>query len=175
MKFAYRWDETQFLYSALYDYQLGAQKDRRQVFLGLVLVAILGILVIKWLGQGFQVIDLLFVVLGALWFGLRRRLLVWMFRRAFKRSGQEGLDLVFEVDEEGVHAQVDSRAPQHYDWSDIQRVIRTEKGFLLYPGLLWLPASSLDDKANLEEVAALFQRKVNNYKDKSRYRLKPTL
>ncbi|WP_404416967.1 hypothetical protein [Marinospirillum sp.] len=172
MKFVYRWNETQFLYSALYDYQLGSQKDRRHLFFGLVLFAVTGILVIKWLDQGFQVIDLVFVLLGALWFGMRRRLLVWMFKRAFKRSGQEGLDLTFEVNEDGVNAQVDSRPPQHYDWTDIRRVLRTEKGFLLYPGLLWLPASGLQEDANLEEVAALFQRKVTNYKDKSRYRLK---
>ena len=175
MKFTYHWNETQFLRSALYDYQLGSQKDRRQIFLALVLVAITGILVLKWLDQGFQAMDLIFVLLGALWFGSRRRLLVWMFRRAFKRSGQEGLDLSFEVNEDGVEAQVDSRLPQHYDWTDIRRVIRTEKGFLLYPGLLWLPASGLEEGANLEEAAALFQRKVKNYKDKSRYRLKPDL
>jgi|GEM_PF-1926655 hypothetical protein len=175
MKFVYRWNETQFLYSALYDYQLGSQKDRRHIFFGLVLLAVTGILAIKWLDQGFQVIDLVFVLLGALWFVLRRHLLIWMFRRAFKRSGQEGLDLTFEVNEDGVNVQVDSRSPQHYDWSDIRRVLRTERGFLLYPGMLWLPASALQGDASLEGVAALFQRKVTNYKDKSHYRLKSAL
>lgn len=171
MKFTYRWDETHFLHSALYDYQLGAQKDRRQVFLWLVLIAITGILAIKWMDQGFQWVDLLVIALGVFWFAIRRKLLIWMFRRAFKRSDQEGLQLHFSLDEEGVTAQVDEKPPYTYPWQDIQKVVRTEKGFLFYPGLLWLPFSELEEGANPEEAAALIQRKVNEYKDKRDYSL----
>ncbi|SFC17906.1 hypothetical protein SAMN05660443_1755 [Marinospirillum celere] len=171
MKFTYQWDETQFLCSALYDYQLGAQKDRRQLFLWVVLIALTGVLAIKWLDQGFQLVDLIVVALGVFWFAIRKQLLVWMFKRAFRRSGQNGLHLSFTLDEEGLDVQVDQKPPQTYLWQDIHRVVRTEKGFLLYPGLLWLPFSGLEEEAHPEEAAALIQRKVNHYKDKSSYRL----
>jgi len=171
MKFFYEWNESQFLHSALYDYQLGGQKDRRQVFLWLVVVALLGVLFIKWLDQGFQALDLLILALGLFWFAVRRKLLVRMFKRAFRRSDQQNLQLHFELDEEGVRVQVNQKPPQVYSWQDIRQVVRTEKGFLLYPGLLWLPFSGLEEGAHPEEVAALLQRKVSHYKDKSQYKL----
>lgn len=171
MKFVYEWNENQFLHSALYDYQLGGQKDRRQIFLWLVVVALLGVFLIKWLDQGFQVWDVFILLVAGAWFAVRRRLLIRMFKRAFQRSDQQSLQLRFELDESGVEAQVNDKPPQVYSWQDIHQVVRTEKGFLLYPGLLWLPFSGLEKDANPEEVAALLQRKVNRYKDKSGYAL----
>ena len=167
MKFSYSWDESQFLKSALYDYYCGAQEQRRRLFLGAVLIAILGFLALKWVEQGVDLLDVALVALAGIWLSLRRRLLVRMFRRAFQRSGQSGLELSYTLNEEGLIAQVNDRPPQTYGWEEIQKVIRTEQGFLLYPGMLWLPLSALEGDYTPGEVAALMQRKVNTYQDKS--------
>lgn len=172
MRFVYLWDEQQFLNSALYDYYLGSKKDRRQLFFLALLAAVFGILAIKWIDEGFQALDLFLIALALVWLGLRKHLLVWMFRRAFRRSGQSGLQLSFDVEEDALKVQVNSKPPQEYLWSDIQRVVRTEKGFLIYPGLLWLPNQALQGDVLPSEAAALFQRRARHYVDKSQVSLK---
>ena len=98
--------------------------------------------------------------------------MVRMFKRSFRRSGMDGKSIEYQLDEEQVKAQAEGHPEQLINWAQIKLVIRTPQGFLMYPGPGWLDSSGLEDAYNIEELAALLQRKVANYVDKSKYNLK---
>lgn len=174
MKVEYRWTEAQFLRLALYDYEVGPRSARTKTVLLLVIFTLLGLMVINWFYRGlqFSVWDLVLIAVGLCWYSLRGPLLVRMFNRAFKRSGMDGLNLCFDVKEEGIHIQVTDRPEQQLAWSDIRKVIRTREGFLVYPGPMWLPSAKLEDGADTEALAALLKRKATDYQDRSQHQLK---
>lgn len=174
MKVEYRWTEAQFLRLALYDYEVGPRSGRSKMVLGLVIFTLLGLLVINWFHRGFEysVWDLVLIALALCWYALRGPMLTRLFIRSFKRSGMDGLNLCFDVKEEGIHIQVTDRSEQQLAWSDIRKVIRTREGFLVYPGPMWLPSTRLEDGADTEALAALLKRKVTDYQDRSQHQLK---
>lgn len=174
MKVEYRWTEPQFIRLALYDYELGPQRIRSKLTMALVIFTLLGLLLNNLYHRGFEfsVWDLVLIALGLCWYALRGSIMVRMFTRSFKRSGMEGLNLVFDVKEEEIAIQVTDRPAQSLEWSQIKRVIRTKDGFLVYPGPMWLPAARIEDGSTADQLGALLQRKVTDYQDMSHHQLK---
>lgn len=174
MKVAYRWTEPQFIRLALYDYEVGPRSGRGKLTFGLVIFTLVGLLVINLVQRGFtfSIWDLVLIALGLCWYALRGSIMIRMFSRAFKRSGMDGLNLEFDLKEEGIGIKVTDRPEQSLEWSQIKKVIRTRDGFLVYPGPIWLPSARIEDGATTDELAALLQRKVTDYQDKSQHQLK---
>ncbi|WP_114418772.1 YcxB family protein [Marinospirillum perlucidum] len=175
MQFDYCWNERQYLRAGFYDYLLGAQQGRRRLLLGVVLISLVALLAWKWLDRGFQLVDSVLIILGGVWLLARTRLLLWMFRRSFHRSGQKDLQLHLELTEAALRVQVDDHEPQDYPWSEMERIVQTERGFLIYPGPFWLPLDGLQGEVKASEVAAFLKRQVANYQDKSHYQLKTSI
>ncbi|SFX33045.1 hypothetical protein [Marinospirillum alkaliphilum] len=174
MKITYTWTQSQFIRLALYDYELGPQRLRSKLTMALVIVTLAALLLNNLYHRNFEfsIWDLVLVAVGLCWYALRGSIMVRMFTRSFKRSGMEGLELNFDVKEEGINIQVTDRPQQQLEWGQIKRVIRTRDGFLVYPGPMWFPAAKLEDGATTEELAALLQRKVEDYQDQRQHQLK---
>ncbi len=174
MKIEYPWTESQFVRLALYDFELGPRSGRGKATLLLVIFMIIGFLAINIVHRGFtySVWDFVIVAAGLCWYALRGALMIRMFGRAFKRSGMDGVNLKYNLEEEQIKIQVDEKPEQTLEWSTIKRVIRTQEGFMIYPGPMWLPAARLEEDRTADELAALLQRKVTDYRDKSQHKLK---
>jgi len=174
MKIEYSWTEPQFIRLALYDFELGPRSGRGKATMWLVIITLTGLLAINIAHRGFtySVWDLVLVAVGLCWYALRGTLMIRMFARAFKRSGMDGVNLKYKLEEEKITLQVDAKPEQVLEWTQIKRVIRTQEGFLVYPGPMWLPAARIEEGKTTEELAAFLQRKVTDYQDKSQHKLK---
>lgn len=174
MKVEYRWTEPQFVRLALYDFELGPRSGRGKATMWLVIFTLVGLLAINITHRGFtySVWDLVLIAAGLCWYALRGTLMMRMFARSFKRSGMEGTHLKFDLDEEQIKIQVDAKPEQVLEWTQIKRVVRTQEGFLVYPGPMWLPSARIEEGKTTEELAAFLQRKVVDYQDKSQHKLK---
>lgn len=174
MRIDYAWSEPQFIRQALYDYELGPRRQRQRLLLLLTLITVTGLIVINmsFRGFSFSVWDLVLIAAVLCWYTLRGTLLTWSLERAYRRSGVEGVKLTYQVNEGGIRLTVNQGTEQVWDWAQMKRVIRTREGFLLYPGPMWLPLRHLSETANPDELAALLQRKVVDYQDRSQHQLK---
>lgn len=174
MKIDYRWTENQFVRLALYDFELGPRSARGKATMWLVIFTLAGLLIINIIHRGFtySVWDLVIIAAGLCWYALRGTLMIRLFARAFKRSGMDGVNLIYKLEEEQIKIQVDAKPEQTLEWSQIKRVIRTQEGFLVYPGPMWLPTARIEEGKTTEELAAFLQRKVVDYQDKSQHKLK---
>lgn len=174
MNIEYPWTEPQFVRLALYDFELGPRSGRGKATMWLVIFTLAGLLAINIAHRGFtySVWDLVLIAAGLCWYALRGVLMIRMFRRAFKRSGMEGVNLKYKLEEEKITIQVDAKPEQTLEWNQIKRVVRTQEGFLVYPGPMWLPAARIEEGKTTEELAAFLQRKVVDYRDKSQHKLK---
>ncbi|GLR63839.1 hypothetical protein [Marinospirillum insulare] len=174
MNIEYRWTESQFIRLALYDFELGPRSGRGKATMWLVIFTLIGLLAINIAHRGFtySVWDLVLIAAGLCWYTLRGTLMKRMFKRAFKRSGMDGVNLKYSLDEEQLKIQVAAKPEHTLEWKQIKRVIRTQEGFLVYPGPRWLPAARIEDGRTTEELAAFLQRKVVDYRDKSQHKLK---
>lgn len=174
MNIDYRWTENQFVRLALYDFELGPRSGRGKATMWLVIITLTGLLAINIIHRGFSysVWDLVLVAAGLCWYALRGRLMTRMFVRAFKRSGMEGVNLKYNLEEEQIKIQVDTKPEQTLEWSQIKQVIRTQEGFLVYPGPMWLPVARIEEERTADELGAFLQRKVVDYRDKSQHKLK---
>ncbi len=174
MKVEYRWTEPQFVRLAFYDFELGPRSGRGKATMWLVIVTLVGLLAINIAHRGFtySVWDLVLIALGLCWYALRGPLMTRMFVRAFKRSGMDGVNLKYNLEEEKITIQIDAKPEQILEWNQIKRVVRTQEGFLIYPGPRWLPAARIEEGKTTEELAAFLQRKVVDYRDKSQHKLK---
>lgn len=174
MKIDYRWTENQFVRLALYDFEVGPRSGRGKATMLLVIFTLVGLLAINIAHRGFtySVWDLVLIAAGLCWYALRGTLMIRMFRRAFKRSALEGVNLSYDLQEEQIKIQVDEKPEQTLEWAQIKRVIRTKEGFLVYPGPRWLPTTRIEEGKTTEELAAFLQRKVVDYRDKSEHTLK---
>lgn len=174
MKIEYPWTESQFVRLALYDFELGPRSGRAKATMWLVIFTLIGLLAINIVHRGFtySVWDLVLIAAGLCWYALRGTLMIRMFKRAFKRSGMKGVNLKYNLEEEQITVQVDAKPEQTLEWPTIKRVIRTQEGFLVYPGPMWLPNASLEEDKTANELGAFLQRKVVDYRDKSQHKLK---
>lgn len=174
MKIEYRWTESQFVRIALYDFEVGPRSGRGKATMWLVIFTLIGLLTINIAYRGFtySVWDLVLIAAGLCWYTLRGSLMVRMFARAFKRSGMDGVNLKYNLEEEQLKVQVDAKPEQTLEWSKIKRVIRTQEGFLVYPGPMWLPLARIEEGKTADELGAFLQRKVVDYRDKSAHKLK---
>lgn len=171
MQVAYHWSRAQFVRASLYDYELGPNSRRRKVVTAVVIIAILGTLALNYAHRGFAQSDLVLVAVGLLWYAMRGKLLAWSFRRAFDRAQNTPMALQFDLTEDELVTHVNDQT-QRMSWSQLKRVIRTPEGFLLYPGPIWLPVAHLQEEASAEQLAALLQRKVDDYQDRQHHKLK---
>lgn len=174
MKIEYRWTEPQFIRLALYDFELGPRSGRGKATMWLVIFTLVGLLTINIMHRGFtySVWDLVLIAAGLCWYALRGTLMIRMFARGFKRSGMDGVNLKYALEEEQITIQVDAKPEQVMEWSQIKRVIRTQEGFLVYPGPMWLPVARIEEERTADELGAFLQRKVVDYRDKSAHKLK---
>ena len=174
MNIEYSWTEPQFVRLALYDFELGPRSGRGKATMWLVIFTLAGLLAINIAHRGFtySVWDLVLIAAGLCWYALRGVLMIRMFRRAFKRSSMDGVNLKYKLEEEKITIQVDAKPEQTLEWNQIKRVVRTQEGFLVYPGPMWLPTACIEEGKTTEELAAFLQRKVVDYRDKSQHKLK---
>ncbi len=167
MRFEYTWTEARFIESALLDHRYGPYGRRHRLFTSVILMALMTFIALQIGQRGLMWTDALLLFGIGAWLLLRKHLLIRLFKRSYRRAAQDQMQLTFELTDEGIEAGLKDQPSQQVEWRYIHQVIRVKKGFLVYPGPYWLPNESLQGEVKVAEVGALFQRKVDDYKDLS--------
>lgn len=164
----YLWSEQVYLEASDEHARLGAgnTKDKMITF---VVGALILISVLMMFQRGFQPADSMALVLAVYWFVIRGRLHKKLLRSRFQKSDQKDKEISLVIDDDGVSAKTDDKVEGQFGWDEINKVVRTPRGFLLYRGVnyIWVPIASFANTEATERFAALSERKAELFLDKS--------
>ncbi len=108
-----------------------------------------------------------FILLGAAYLVLGKYLFRWAARKSYAKHPAKDLPVTYEFSDEKFSV-VNAVSSSEMQWRVVGKILRTEKGFLLYvtdTQIHWLPVHGFETGEAVEHFATLARGKTENYKD----------
>jgi hypothetical protein len=175
IKVSYRWsaDEVLLLTRLHMRYSAQGRKLTSSFRSGGILFLFIGVLLLCGAALTHQKLRALVFGFGLVLLGLAilvgmPRLLQKSVLKSYAKGPDKDLVIAYELSEEGISSKTDV-ASSNFLWRTIQRVLRTDDGFLLYrtdTHVQWLPTHGFQVPADADRFANLAKSKVTDYEDK---------
>jgi len=164
----YNWSEKEYLEAADQNSRFGENKSKDKL-VAMVVGVLIVLSLFMMMQRGFEPADSMAFVLAVYWFVLRKRLHNNLLRKRFLKSDQKDKKISLSISDEVINAQTEGQPEGTFDWSSVTKVVRSAKGFLMYRGgnYIWLPNTAFAVSEEVEQFAALSERKAGQFVDKS--------